>query len=133
EAGTIWNQKATDYVAAEFRALGVQPAGENGSYFQIVPGIRPSDATLQPAPARNVIGILPGSDPALRGEYVAITAHNDHIGFNPLPVDHDSLRAFNTVVRPLGADSPRRPPTPAEATRIAQILDSLRRGHPTRP
>ena len=57
-----------------------------------------------PAPARNVVAILPGSDPKLKGEYVAIGAHNDHIGFNHAPVDHDSLRAFNTVVRPQGDD-----------------------------
>ena len=30
--------------------------------------------------ARNVVGIIPGSDPKLRHEYVAIGAHNDHIG-----------------------------------------------------
>src|SRR5687768_1223115 len=28
----------------------------------------------------NVIGILPGTDPALRNEYVAISAHLDHVG-----------------------------------------------------
>src|SRR5207253_6102340 len=43
----------------------------------------------QPAPARNVVAILPGSDPKLRGEYVAIGAHNDHIGFDHTPADHD--------------------------------------------
>ena len=59
-----------------------------------------------------------GSDPALRGEYVAITAHNDHIGFTHRPVDHDSIRAFNIVMRPLGADSPPRAPTPDEVARI---------------
>jgi len=32
------------------------------------------------APARNVIGILPGSDSRLKDEYVALGAHNDHIG-----------------------------------------------------
>jgi len=132
-AGTIWNLKATDYVASQFRVLGVKPAGENGGYFQVVEGIKPSDGALQPAPARNVIGSIEGGGPALRGEYVAITAHNDHIGFTHDPIDHDSLRAFNTVVRPLGADSPRRPATPAEAARIAQILDSLRKVHAARP
>ena len=35
-----------------------------------------------PSPARNVVAILPGSDPKLKGEYVALGAHNDHIGFN---------------------------------------------------
>ena len=132
EAGTIWNLKATDYVAAEFRAVGVQPAGEGGGFFQIVEGIRPSDPNLPTAAARNVVGIIPGSDPALRGEFVAITAHNDHIGFNHRPVDHDSLRAFNALVRPLGADSPPRPATPDEVARIARILDSLRKSHAPR-
>ena len=85
-----------------------------------------------PAPARNVIAILPGSDPALKGEYVAIGAHNDHIGFDHSPVDHDSLRAFNTIVRPGGADDSDRPATADEMAKIRAILDSLRRVHPPR-
>lgn len=84
------------------------------------------------APARNVIAILPGSDPTLKDEYVAIGAHNDHIGFNHEPVDHDSLRAFNTIVRPGGEDDPNRPATADEMTRISAILDSLRRVHAAR-
>lgn len=83
-------------------------------------------------PARNVIAILRGSDPALRGEYVSLTAHNDHVGYDHAPVDHDSLRAFNRVIRPMGADSPLRDPTPDEWTRIHAILDSLRRVHKPR-
>ena len=30
--------------------------------------------------ARNVVAIIPGSDPVLKHEYVAIGAHNDHVG-----------------------------------------------------
>src|SRR5829696_2772929 len=33
-AGTPWNDKGTDYIAAELARLGLQPAGENGTYFQ---------------------------------------------------------------------------------------------------
>jgi hypothetical protein len=77
--------------------------------------------------ARNVVAVLPGRDPALRGEYIALTAHNDHVGFDHMPVDHDSVRAFDRVVRPMGADSPPRQATAAEWVRIRQILDSLRR------
>ena len=126
EAGTIWNLKATDYVASQFKTFGLKPAGENGTWFQTVPNIRPRDTTFR-APARNDIGIVEGSDPVLRREYVAITAHNDHEGFTRAPVDHDSLRAFNTVVRPMGADSRNRAPTAEEADHIRAILDSLRR------
>lgn len=40
ESGTIGNVKATDYLAAELRRLGVEPAGENGTYFQTLPFYR---------------------------------------------------------------------------------------------
>jgi hypothetical protein len=80
-------------------------------------------------PSRNVIGILPGSDPALRGQFVAIGAHNDHIGLSPRPLDHDSVLANNMVVRRQGAQDTVRLPTAAEAARIAQLRDSLTRAH----
>jgi hypothetical protein len=86
-----------------------------------------------PFPARNVVAILRGSDPALRGEYVSLSAHHDHVGFDHSPVDHDSLRAFNRVVRPMGADSPNRPATDEENARIRVILDSLRHVRKPRP
>src|SRR5262249_49766525 len=47
EAGTIWNLKATDYVASQFKAFGLKPAGENGTWFQTVPNIRPRDTTFR--------------------------------------------------------------------------------------
>ncbi len=84
-----------------------------------------------PLPARNVVAILPGRDPKLRATYVSVSAHNDHVGLTT-PVDHDSLRAFNRVVRPMGADSPERPATAEEQRQIAVILDSLRRIRPPR-
>lgn len=84
------------------------------------------------AQARNVVAVLRGRDPALRNTYVAIGAHNDHVGYTDAPVDHDSLRAFNSVVRPDGADDPQRAATPAELTRIRAIIDSLRAIRPAR-
>jgi hypothetical protein len=85
------------------------------------------------APARNVVAILPGSDPALRGEYVAIGAHNDHIGLTNRPVDHDSLRAVNMIARVQGADSPAPVSfTSEQASRIRTITDSLHRLHGVR-
>jgi hypothetical protein len=83
-------------------------------------------------PARNVVGILRGTDATLRTQYLTLTAHNDHVGFDHSPVDHDSLRAFNTVVRPMGADSPMRTPSAAEWARIRTLLDSLRRANKPR-
>jgi hypothetical protein len=85
--------------------------------------------TPAPYPSRNVIGILPGADPALRGEYVAIGAHNDHIGLTPRPLDHDSVLANNMVVRRQGVQDTVRVPTAEEAARIAVLRDSLTRAH----
>ena len=85
-----------------------------------------------PYPARNVIGVLPGGDRALRGEYVALSAHNDHVGFDHVVLDHDSVRAYNRVIRPMGADSPDHPASPEEQARVTRILDSLRRVNPAR-
>ncbi|MGH7537405.1 MAG: M28 family peptidase [Gemmatimonadales bacterium] len=87
-----------------------------------------------PAPARNVVALLPGSDAKLKGTYVAIGAHNDHVGFGHFPVDHDSLRAFNTAVRRL-VDSlpPGRSVSPQLFAGIRVNVDSLRRLRPARP
>ena len=44
--------------------------------------------TLRNVASRNVLGLLPGSDPKLKNEYVIYTAHWDHLGRNPgLPGD----------------------------------------------
>ena len=80
-------------------------------------------------PATNVVAVLEGSDPALRGEYLALGAHNDAIGIVPA-VSHDSLRAYNSVIRPRGDDDTPRPPTADEAARIQAIRDSLRKLRP---
>jgi hypothetical protein len=84
------------------------------------------------APAYNVIGIVRGSDPKLRNTYVAIGAHHDHVGMGP-PVDHDSIRAFNQVVRVRGADDPPpRQVTDEQWAKIHAVLDSLHRVHGVR-
>ncbi len=81
--------------------------------------------------ATNVVAVVEGSDPALRGEYVALGAHNDAIGIVPA-VDHDSLRAYNTVMRPRGANDSPGEPTAEQATRIKALVDSMRKLRPAR-
>ncbi len=41
------------------------------------------DNVLRNVASRNVVGLLPGSDPKLRDEYVIYSAHWDHLGRNP--------------------------------------------------
>lgn len=43
-----------------------------------------------PVNSMNVVGVLPGSDPSLRKEYVVFSAHLDHLGIGPA-VDGDSI------------------------------------------
>ena len=82
-----------------------------------------------PYPSYNVVGIVRGSDRALRNTYVAVGAHHDHIGMGP-PVDHDSIRAFNSVVRPRGADDPQpRTVTDSQWKVINTLLDSLHKAN----
>src|ERR1051325_11736542 len=37
ETGSEGNYKAAEYIAGEFRRLGLKPEGENGTYFQTLP------------------------------------------------------------------------------------------------
>jgi hypothetical protein len=84
------------------------------------------------APSYNVVGIVRGSDPKLRNSYVAVGSHHDHIGFGRA-VDHDSIRAFNSVVRQRGADDPPpRQVSEEQWTRIRALLDSAHRAHGVR-
>jgi len=85
-----------------------------------------------PAPARNVVAILPGSDPKLKGEYVAIGAHNDHIGFDQTPADHDSLRAYNDALRRLELAAPNHRVSPDQVQQVHVNVDSLHRAHAAR-
>lgn len=99
-AGSIGNRRATDYIAREFNRLGLEPAGDSGGYFQSIhpaPTARFDVSKAPPGTARNVIGILRGSDPVLRNTFVAVGAHNDAIGV-VTPRDADSVRVVNLVL-----------------------------------
>src|SRR5262249_56279571 len=87
---------------------------------------------MSPTPGRNVIAILPGSDPARAGEYVLVGAHNDHVGVNAVGVDHDSLRAVNTVTRKQGANDPVCRPTPQQQHLIDSMIAHARSIRPPR-
>lgn len=90
--------------------------------------------TMARYPGRNVIGIIPGTDPVLKNQYVALSAHNDHVGMAPADraVEHDSLRAFNTVMRPQGANDRPDPPTVEQWARINALVAEARSIRPPR-
>jgi hypothetical protein len=97
--GSRGSARAARFIADEFKRYGVQAAGDSG-YFQRVPvayqsregnrrlrllpslEARDTLAADLRAPAVNVVGIIPGSDPALRDQVVLIDAHYDHLGIH---------------------------------------------------
>ena len=60
------------------------------------------DTTLSLRVAPNVVGIVEGSDPVLRNEYLVFSAHMDHIGTAGLPGASCRARAADSICN--GAD-----------------------------
>jgi hypothetical protein len=117
--GSVGGARAARFIAAEFKAAGLEPAGDSG-YFQKVPiviatrGGRqgasavPSFAVRDTFPADrrglavNVVGILRGSDPVLKDSVILVDAHYDHLGLlRTGPIDVDSARVYNNLVVPI--------------------------------
>lgn len=81
--GSAGIDAAADYIAAALLAAGVQPAGDQaGSFFQEWEETFPPP--IKKARLRNVIGLLPGTNPAFSGQSVIVSAHYDHLGFGQL-------------------------------------------------
>jgi len=77
--GTPGNDSAAAYIARRYAALGLRPISDG--YLQRFVARPPSHAGPSPSlPTQNVFAVLPGRDPALRGEYIVIGAHFDHLG-----------------------------------------------------
>ena len=71
-------EQAAAYAAAAFARAGLVPAGDSGTFVQRYVVGRDTTANRRTAP--NVVGLLRGRDPVLRGEVVAVVAHVDHVG-----------------------------------------------------
>jgi len=80
--------------------------------------------------ARNVVAIIPGSDPVLKNEYVAIGAHNDHVGLTPTPLDKDSVKAFNNARNAMLIANNMITPTAQQLASIRVNMDSIRKIYP---
>ena len=78
------------------------------------------------SPARNVVAVLRGSDPRLRNSYVAIGAHNDHVGTGPA-VANDSMYIVNHLFRLQGADAADPDLTSEQQAQVNAALAQVRR------
>lgn len=65
------------------------------SDFEAVPlGITTSialDVEIASVTTANILGVIPGSDPELKDEYVVYTAHHDHLGIGPANAEGDTI------------------------------------------
>jgi len=68
---------AATWIADKFKEYGLKPLLADGSYIQ---NYSYSGRQQQKIEERNVIGIIEGNDPALKDQYLFLTAHFDHVG-----------------------------------------------------
>lgn len=87
EAGTAEEAAAANYIADLFRSYGLDPAGEEGTYFQEFtintavlnnPHASESDTSGEKRLSKNVAGLLQGTGNS--DEVIIVGAHYDHLG-----------------------------------------------------
>lgn len=87
--GTRGLEASQQYLAGQFRSIGLKPASTDGSYLQAFEAIpAPGKRAVR---ASNVIGVLPGANPAFAGQAVIVSAHYDHLGRDGRGVRVDEL------------------------------------------
>jgi hypothetical protein len=87
--GTQGLDKAGRYIADALRRAGLEPGADDGTFFQTFEEDGGPDG--QPAKLRNVVGVIPGTDPQLAKRPLIIGAHYDHLGFG-WPDVHEGQR-----------------------------------------
>ncbi|MCW8925189.1 MAG: M28 family peptidase, partial [Xanthomonadales bacterium] len=75
--GSAGHEAAAEYIAEQFKAAGLEPAGDDGSYFQplTITGEDGKEITV-----RNVLGVIPGGNADWQDQSVVLSAHYDHLG-----------------------------------------------------
>lgn len=106
KSATPGERKTAEYIAAEFKKYGLQPAGEGGGYLQ---GFKANTRFAQ-GDGTNVMGYLDGSDTNLKGEVVAIGAHIDAYGGTGADDDGSGTVSMMEIAQACGMlkDRPKR-------------------------
>ena len=76
--GTPELDTAAQYIANKFKSYGLKPLGN--SYFQVFEHYFPNKPGKKNLTLKNVIAVIPGTDPKLKDEPVVVSAHYDHLG-----------------------------------------------------
>ena len=74
--GTPELDMAAAYVASRLAEAGLEPGGDNGTWYQAWTEIQ-GDKRME---LKNVIGVLPGTERKWDGQSVIVGAHYDHLG-----------------------------------------------------
>lgn len=78
--GTPGNDSAAAYVARRFEALGLRKLDTSFEQHFVAHPLTAHNETPRALPTQNVLALLPGAEPAWRGEFVVVGAHFDHLG-----------------------------------------------------
>jgi hypothetical protein len=70
EAGKRGGRAAARYIETQLKSREMQPGGDNGGFLQ----------RFSPN-YQNLLAVVPGTDPELKGEYILVGAHYDHVGY----------------------------------------------------
>jgi len=97
--GSVGHDQVADYLITRMTDLGLSPLGldggfaypyphvaRQGHYWPTPDGAEQSGATQ----GRDLVGVLPGSDPLLADQYLVLMAHYDHLG-----VTADGAETYN--------------------------------------
>lgn len=82
--GTPEMQLAIQYIIAQYDSAGLKPADSCYTRaFEIIPRFsRNQTGQNNKLKAYNIIGVLEGTDPILKNEYIVLGAHYDHLGLS---------------------------------------------------
>ena len=71
KAGSVYAQKAADYIASQWEEIGIT----NKYYLPFM---------HKYGKYQNLVGVIEGSHPVLKNEYIIVGAHYDHLGYNEI-------------------------------------------------
>ncbi len=92
--GTDELDTAADYIAEQFKKAGLVTAGDNDTYFQDF--VATAGEKNKKVFAKNVIGVIPGSNKEWAEESVIVSAHYDHLGLGwPSPAKGNKGKIHN--------------------------------------
>ena len=111
EAGSRGGRAAGNYLHKAFETYALVPAGDGQTYFQGFNGH-----------SRNILGLVEGSDPALKQDVILIGAHYDHVGYGRVT---NSFGPFGYIHN--GADD-----NASGVSGLLEIIDAVKR-LPTAP